>query len=153
MISGECCLMVVYKHTTMLAPHFNAMPWLHGSIVPQKLSCTFGCCHVFPPISWRGWWFLRLRCLLTLLRRELIGVTRYDCMQRGYRMEGYRTVFTNAADRNCAGHRPNQSPQIPQSCYSEIFGIFGSIRRYTFRADAEIFGNTQKQSCTNGNLE
>ena len=37
------------------------------------------------------WCFLRLRCLLRLLSRKLIAVTRPDCMERRYKMERYRT--------------------------------------------------------------
>ena len=82
--------------------------------IVRKWSCTVGCFHVFSSMSWLGWWFLR--CLLRLLRRELQNGEVQNCLHK------------NEAAGNSKGQKPNQKPQTPQSCNSDIFGICGAFR-------------------------
>ena len=93
--------------------HFSTIiAWLHGA---RNLSCTLGGCLVFPLVSWLGWWFLHLCCLLRLLRKKLSRVTRHDCMQRGYKMERCRTVSQMPEMAITPGTKQTKTPNTPWS--------------------------------------
>ena len=62
------------------------------------------------------WCFLRLHCLLRLLSRKLITVTRHDCMERRYKMERYRN--------DTWGTNQVKNPKYPSAVFRKCLEIF-----------------------------